>query len=101
MAVNRDGSKQKMLLQNPFMPSGQINDRIIDWTPEKPESVLIEKFHPRVGLRVLELNVYNGEVKLYESPHEYIGGFGTDGHGNVRLGWGRDHTKLLPRATRR
>ena len=63
VAVNRDGSKQKMLLQNTFAPSGQINDRIIDWTPEEPESVLIEKFHPRMGLRVLELNVYNGEVE--------------------------------------
>ena len=34
VSVNRDGSKQKMLLQDQFPPSGQINDRIIDWTPE-------------------------------------------------------------------
>ena len=54
VSVNRDGSKQKMLLQDPFPPSGQINDRIIDWTPEAPSSVLIEKFNPFVGLRVLE-----------------------------------------------
>ncbi len=89
VAVNRDGSKQKQLLQNPFAPSGQLNDRIIDWTPEDPRTVLIEKFHPRVGLRVLKLDIYNGETDLYEGQHEYIGGFGTDGHGVVRLGWGR------------
>ena len=89
VAVNKDGTQQKQLLQNPFAPSGQLNDRIIDWTPEKPRSVLIEKFHPRVGLRVLELDIYNGESDLYEAAHEYIGHFGTDGHGNVRLGWGR------------
>jgi dipeptidyl aminopeptidase/acylaminoacyl peptidase len=88
VAVNRDGGKRKMLLQSQFAPSGQLNDRIIDWTPEDPETVLIEKYHPRVGLRVLKLNVYDGEANLYESPHSYIGGFGTDGHGNVRLGWG-------------
>ncbi|HEY6126321.1 MAG TPA: prolyl oligopeptidase family serine peptidase, partial [Steroidobacteraceae bacterium] len=88
VSVNKDGTKQKQLLQNPFAPSGQLNDRIIDWTPESPETVLIEKYHPRVGLRVLELNIYSGESRPYESPHEHIGGFGTDGHGNVRLGWG-------------
>ncbi len=27
VAVNRDGSQQKKLLQNPFQPSGQINDQ--------------------------------------------------------------------------
>lgn len=88
VAVNRDGSKVKKLLQSQFMPSGQLNDRIIDWTPDDPETVLIEKFHPRVGLRVLKLNIYDGGASPYESPHPYIGGFGTDGRGNVRLGWG-------------
>ncbi|MES1263642.1 MAG: hypothetical protein ABUL69_04750, partial [Peristeroidobacter soli] len=89
VAVNKDGSKQKMLLQDQFQPSGQINDRIIDWTPESPKTVLIEKFNPFVGLRVLELNVYTGNANPVEQPHQYIGSFGTDGHGNVRLGWGR------------
>jgi dipeptidyl aminopeptidase/acylaminoacyl peptidase len=88
VAVNKDGSQQKQLLQNPFMPSGQLNDRIIDWTPESPRTVLITMFNPRIGLRVLELDVYNSNAKPYESPYEYIGAFGTDGHGNVRLGWG-------------
>lgn len=88
VAVNRDGSQVKQLLQNPFMASGQLNDRIIDWTRDDPRTVLIEKFNPQVGLRVLKLDIYNGESKLYEGPHEYIGSFGTDGKGNVRLGWG-------------
>ena len=51
VSVNRDGSQQKQLLQNPFAPSGQINDQIIDWTPEDPRTVLIEKFSPGAGLR--------------------------------------------------
>jgi dienelactone hydrolase len=93
VAVNKDGSRQKQLLQNPFAPSGQLNDRVIDWTPDSPRTVLIEKFHPMVGLRVLELDVYNGETKLHEAVHEYIGHFGTDGRGHVRLGWGTYNLK--------
>jgi len=88
VAVNSDGSNQRKLLQNPFQPSGQINDRIIDWTPEEPRSVLIEKSNPQSGLRVLKLDIYSGETELYEKPSTYIGSFGTDGHGKVRLGWG-------------
>jgi len=89
VAVNRDGSQQKQLLQDPFAPSGQLNDRIIDWTPEDPRTVLIEKFNPQIGLRVLKLDIYNGQADVYETVQEYIGHFGTDGHGNVRLGWGQ------------
>ena len=94
VSVNKDGSKQKMLLQDQFQPSGQINDRIIDWTPESPRTVLIEKFNPQIGLRVLELDVYSGGASPYEQPHQYIGRFGTDGHGNVRLGWGQLDMKV-------
>jgi hypothetical protein len=50
VAVNSDGSQQKKLLQNPFAPSGQINDQIIDWTPEEPRSVLIEKSNPQIRI---------------------------------------------------
>jgi dipeptidyl aminopeptidase/acylaminoacyl peptidase len=95
VAVNRDGTKRKMLLQSQFAPSGQINDRIIDWTPEDPETVLIEKYHPRAGLRVLKLNIYDGDANLYEQGHVHIGSFGTDGHGNVRLGWGVEDLKFF------
>lgn len=91
VAVNRDGSKQKRLLQDEFNPSGQLNDRIIDWTPEKPATVLIDKFSPAVGTRVLELNVYTGDTDLYEPAQNYVGAFGTDGHGKVRLAWGVDN----------
>jgi dienelactone hydrolase len=93
VAVNHDGSQQKKLLQNPFQPSGQINDRVIDWTPADPRSVLIEKFNPRIGLRVLKLDVYSGETGIHEMGRAHIGAFGTDGHGNVRLGWGGERLK--------
>jgi acetyl esterase/lipase len=93
VAVNSDGTNQRKLLQNPFQPSGQINDRIIDWTPEEPRNVLIEKSNPQTGLRVLKLDIYSGETELYEKPSTYIGSFGTDGHGKVRLGWGRYQLK--------
>jgi dipeptidyl aminopeptidase/acylaminoacyl peptidase len=91
VAVNRDGSKQVKLLQSPFQPSGQLNDDIIDWTPEDPQTVLISKFNPRIGVRVLKLDIYTGNVDIYEPAHEFIGAFGTDGHGHVRLGWGVDN----------
>jgi dipeptidyl aminopeptidase/acylaminoacyl peptidase len=88
VAVNRDGSKQKLLLQDPMNPSGQINDDIIDWTPDDPATVLIQKYDPRGGVRVLKLDVYTGDTDAYENAHQFIGSFGTDGHGHVRLGWG-------------
>ena len=81
VAVNRDGSQQKKLLQNPFQPSGQINDRIIDWTPEEPRSVLIEKFNPQIGLRVLKLDIYSGETELYEKGRRV--------HRQLRYRWTR------------
>lgn len=93
VAVNKDGSQMKQLLQNPFAPSGQLNDRIIDWTPEDPRTVLIEKYTPGAGLRVLKLDIYNGDASLYETGQIMIGSFGTDGHGNVRLGWGNYQLK--------
>jgi dipeptidyl aminopeptidase/acylaminoacyl peptidase len=95
VAVNKDGSQQKQLLQNPFDPngSGQINDRVIDWTPEDPRTVLIDKRNPYAPLRVLKLDIYTGETKTVEDGQIMIGGFGTDGHGNVRLGWGQYQLK--------
>jgi dipeptidyl aminopeptidase/acylaminoacyl peptidase len=90
VAVNKDGSQQKQLLQNPFdvNGSGQFLDRVIDWTPEDPRTVLIEKFNPYAPMRVLQLDIYTGEARTVEGGQISIGSFGTDGHGHVRLGWG-------------
>jgi hypothetical protein len=97
VAVNKDGSQQKQLLQNPFdvnhNGSGQFSDRVIDWTPDDPRTVLIDKSNPYAPLRVLKLDIYSGETKTIEEGQIMIGGYGTDGHGNVRLGWGRYQLK--------
>ncbi len=90
VAVNKDGSQQKQLLQNPFdvNGSGQFGDDVIDWTPDDPRTVLIQKPNNYAPIRVLKLDVYTGETKTIETGEIMIGSYGTDGHGNVRLGWG-------------
>ena len=83
VALNKDGSQVKQLLEDPFQPNGQFVGNIIDWTPQDPKTVLMSR-----GGRVVELNIYDGGVRTYEQPYEYAGAFGTDGHGEVRLAWG-------------
>ncbi|HZF17028.1 MAG TPA: S9 family peptidase [Steroidobacteraceae bacterium] len=94
VAVNADGSQQKIIVQQSFTFGGetqQFQDRIIDWTPADPRTVLIES-QDAVDreLGVYTLDVYSGYMNLVVNPHDDIGDFDSDGQGNVRLGAGMD-----------
>ncbi len=89
VGVNADGSKLKVLIQNTEGGSAQFQDEILDWTPDEPDTVLIELDVERSGYPgVYELNVNSGRQALRVRPHISIRTYSTDGAGNVRLGMG-------------
>ena len=90
VSVNRDGSQaEATVAESVCTPSGQLNDRIIDWTPEDPTRCPDRKVQPAHGAAGSASSTSTtARSSSYESPYEHIGGFGSDGHGNVRLGWG-------------
>lgn len=49
VAVNADGSGMKVLIQNSTAGTAQFQDQILDWTPEEPDTVLIELDAQRTG----------------------------------------------------
>ncbi|MBL8271712.1 alpha/beta hydrolase family protein [Steroidobacter sp.] len=89
IAVNADGSKLKVLIQNSDAGAAQFHDRILDWTPAEPDSVLIQLDANFTGYpTVFELNVNNGSRAIRVRDYHPIRSFSTDGAGNVRLGRG-------------
>jgi dienelactone hydrolase len=114
-AVDADGKNLKPLLQNSTALSaeGQLQDTVIDWTPGKPDTVIIEAeknqladvvgYSGHVGNAtaeypaLFELNVVTGEVKKVLDPHDFMTGYLTDHHGEARLAWGvfGDTTQIL------
>lgn len=89
IAVNADGSKLKVLIQNTDAGDAQFQDDILDWTPSEPNSVLIELDPASTGYpAVYELDVYNGRRSTRVSNYRPIRSFSTDGAGNIRLGRG-------------
>ncbi|MES1196839.1 MAG: alpha/beta fold hydrolase, partial [Steroidobacter sp.] len=75
---------------------------IIDWLPDDPDNVLIELPNDNSGIAgpghgaiaVYKLNVRTNNLSNYESSKQYVGGFATDGRGNVRLAGGIYDTTL-------
>ena len=89
VAVNADGSKMKLLIQNTEAGGAQFHDRILDWTPDEPDTVLIELDDDRNGFpAVFELNINNGFRITRTRERTPIRSFTTDARGNVRLGSG-------------
>jgi dipeptidyl aminopeptidase/acylaminoacyl peptidase len=104
VAVNADGSKTKVLMQNSSAGGSQFQDEILDWTPADPDTVLIaaqgsefmltDPMKEVIGTNVhefpsvFELNVYNGKLRLRLPDHGPIRRFVSDAHGNVRIGSG-------------
>jgi len=110
-AVDADGKNLKVLLQgnDAVAGSGQIQDRIVDWTPGIPDTVLIQAqadltdgTSRRVATsggdvvgRVMsefpnlyELNVVTGKIRRRLEGHRPLRAYLTDHHGEARLGWG-------------
>jgi dipeptidyl aminopeptidase/acylaminoacyl peptidase len=89
LAVNADGSDQKVLIQNSDAGTAQFQDEILDWTPEEPDTVLIELDGERTGYpEIYELNVHTGRKAIRSRASYPIRSYSTDGAGNVRLGYG-------------
>jgi dipeptidyl aminopeptidase/acylaminoacyl peptidase len=89
VGVDADGQNRKTLLQYSDAAYAQLQDRVLDWTPDQPDSVLLELDDDGNGFpSVFELNVYTGSRKLRVREHAPIRSFFTDGHGVVRLGQG-------------
>lgn len=108
--VDADGKHLTALVQNNDMlaSQGQWQDRIIDWSPGIPDTVLIEAQASLLEDKerfmgsgsgiigntvdefpsVYELNVVTGRMRKQTSSRSPIRWFLSDRHGNVRLGWG-------------
>lgn len=89
VAVNADGSKLKLLMQNAEIGRAQFHDHILDWTPAEPDTVLIQLDDDGNGFpAVFELNIHTGARKTHTRERAPIRSFTTDAKGNVRLGSG-------------
>ncbi|MGH8177123.1 MAG: alpha/beta hydrolase family protein [Steroidobacter sp.] len=89
VSVNPDGSDQKVLLQNSIGAKAQFQDEILDWTPDEPDTVLIELDSDGTTYpTVFELNVRTGGRTVRSHERQPIRRFTTDARGNVRLGYG-------------
>jgi dipeptidyl aminopeptidase/acylaminoacyl peptidase len=84
MAVNADGTAEKVLMQYGSDGLAQFQDRIIDWLPEDPDRVLVQV--PSVtGFGVAELDVNTGRVRPLHAGRGDVYDWRTDAHGVPRL----------------
>jgi dipeptidyl aminopeptidase/acylaminoacyl peptidase len=112
VAVDADGKNLRVLMQNSLEAQGQFDDRIINWHPGPPDTVLIEadeglsesqissnvQVYGNVGTHglpaVFELNVVTGRLSMRLHAREPIRHWVTDKRGRVRLGWGSSGTSI-------
>lgn len=105
-AVDADGKNMRVLMQNSREAQGQFQDRIVNWNPGPPNTVLIEadeglaadqlagnvQVIGNVGTHALpavfELNVVTGQLAIRQHAREPIRHWITDKLGQARLGWG-------------
>jgi dienelactone hydrolase len=112
VAVDADGKKMHVLMQNSFEAQGQYQDQILNWNPGPPNTVLIEadeglsseqlttgaQVIGNVGTHglpaVFELNVVTGQLSIRQHARDPIRHWVTDERGEVRLGWGLSGTAI-------
>jgi hypothetical protein len=105
-AVDADGKNMRVLIQNSVEAQGQRQDRIVNWHPGPPDTVLIEadegldasQMSPGVQIignvgthglpAVFELNIVTGRLRLRQHARDPIRHWITDRQGQVRVGWG-------------
>lgn len=112
VAVDADGKNMLVLLQNSFEAQGQFQDRVLNWNPGPPNTVLVEadegmsseqlangvQVIGNVGTHALpavfELNVVTGRLSIRQHARDPIRHWITDKRGEVRLGWGMSGTSI-------
>jgi len=89
VGVNADGTNMKVLVQNSYAGYAQFQDRILDWTPAEPDSVLIQLDEDQDGFpAVFELDVNTGKLKQRLNGYPPIRNFVSDARGEIRFGSG-------------
>ena len=114
IAVDADGRNRRVLIQQSASAQGQFQDRVLNWNPGPPDTVLVEADEGQdasgnwlappsivvgeVGTHglpaVFELNIVTGRMFLREHARAPIRHWITDSAGRVRLGWGFDHAEV-------
>jgi dipeptidyl aminopeptidase/acylaminoacyl peptidase len=112
VAVDADGKNLRVLIQNSRVAQGQFQDEIINWTPGRPDTVLVEadegmnendlatgvEVYGNVGTHALpavfELNVVTGQMSIRQHARDPIRRWVTDKRGQVRIGSGQIGTSI-------
>ncbi len=97
VAIDADGKNSKVLIQNSARGESQFQDDVIDWSPGIADTVLVQAVEPDSADNfpsVFALNVRTGSMRINTRARPPIRSFRTDHHGQVRLGWGYDDTKI-------
>lgn len=123
VAVDANGSNMRVLVQNSDSAGGQYEDRVIDWNPGIPDTVLIEADESLLDSMskmlleaggdvygqttsggypaIFELNVVTGKLHLRLHSRPPIWSYLTDTRGNPRIGFGvQENTKTYEYFTR-
>jgi len=112
LAINADGSNLIQITNRLSVTGGQFEDSVLDWTPEDPDTVLLEvnegaeSSMPGGNVSVAggfadgypeiyAVNVNTGQRKVAQRERAPIEHFVTDGHGKARLGIGYKHDEIL------
>lgn len=112
VGVDADGHNSKVLIQNSDMAQGQYQDRVLQWQPGPPDTVLVEAdegigvdssrmsasgftaVYGSVGTHgapaVFELNVVTGTMRIRQHARPPIRSWAVDSRGQARLGWGQE-----------
>jgi dipeptidyl aminopeptidase/acylaminoacyl peptidase len=95
VAIDADGSNMKVLIQNSRAGWAQFQDRVLDWTPDDVENVLIALDDDADTFpSVFKLNVYSGSLRPHLGQEPPLSQFWTDAQGQVRLASGVVGTQI-------
>jgi hypothetical protein len=103
IAINADGSKLRVLVQNGGNNNSQFQDRVLDWQDEDPSHVLIQLTAPEAQTPfpdVYSLDVNTGRTAKIQMRRFPIRSWYSDDKGVVRYGEGCDDEKRCEYITR-
>lgn len=112
LAINADGSNLIQITNRRSATGGQFEDTVLDWTPDDPETVLLEVDEgSEISMlggatdvvggyadgypTVYAVDVNNGKRKVAQRERPPIAHFVTDGRGKARLGYGYKKDEII------